>query len=29
MPLIQGQVEQTFENGMPKYAHLKRVKAEV
>ena len=29
LPLIQGQVEQTFENGMPKYAHLKRIKAEV
>lgn len=29
LPLIQGQVEQTFENGMPKYAHLKRIKAEI
>ena len=29
LPLIQGQVEQTFENGMPKYAHLKRIKAKV
>lgn len=28
LPLIQGEVEQTFENGMPKYARLKRIKAE-
>ena len=29
LQLIQGEIEQTYENGMPKYAHLKRVKAEV
>lgn len=28
IPLIQGDCEQVIENGMPKYCHLKRIKAE-